>query len=878
MTVPLAGPLGLVPIPPANSSPRRLDRLLDRAADHRVIVVSAGPGWGKTTAVARWRSSGFPPGDPAIAWLTLEPRMDNPTSFWDGVLRALRASGAVPDGHPLAALSPTVESPDSVLPLLQGLARLPGRVLLVLDDFHIVKDAEVLDQVSRIITGPSGMSLMVLTRVVPLLPLHRLRLIGDLLEISSDDLAFDAAGVGAVAREEGLDLTGAEIAAVLDRTEGWPAGVRLAVLHLARGGTIEGFAGTDRSVAEYLLAEVLDRSTPADRDFLLRTSVCDPISADLAGAIVPGHNGQAVLEMLESSNQFVTALGPERQWFRYHPLLRDLLEHVLSRDLPDQHRDAHRSAATWLAEHGEPIAALGHATAVADWPLFTRIYTSSAGPTLVDPDVARLEPQLRAATLAGMPDGAGADLARAGLALVEGQPDAIRAHLDRALVRSRVESQPLSAPQAVLLELLTLAACWSEGDAEGVGRASRAALAALDSADPFTAAPAYRAIAGLNLHHAALWSGNIAGARQGFAALLDQDSARQVDLAALHARGSLAFAELLSLELDRASALASDAITLAAARGWSTQPQVRPAHLTLAWVQLLRGDTGGADATLTAGLAAVPEQLTAPAMQITQALVAVSRGWLRAAHRAATVALEMAERRTAPPFVADELVHMLADIAVLTGAPELLLPAAPALAPGAESPARAASRARLLLAAGNSGGARELADTVTQIGECATIADLVALVDAWLVQALVADRAGDVVEATAALRHALEVAAPRRLVRPFLVTGSTRTPMLLARLADGQARCDLFLTEVLARSKDRQPGGLEPPPLRQALTGQELAMLVELPTMKSNAEIAAELFVSVNTVKAHLKGLYRKLDVTSRRAAVARARELGLLG
>ena len=877
MAVPLAGSLGLVPIPPANSIARpRLHRLLDQAADHRVTVISAGPGWGKTTAVARWRSSGTP-GDPAIAWLTMEPSMDNPTSFWDGALRALRASGAVPEGHPLADLAPTGETPDGVLPLLyQGLARLPGRVLLVLDDFHIVTDAEVLDQVSRIITSPGGMSVMLLTRVVPLLPLHRLRLTGGLLEIASDDLAFDAAGVGAVARKEGLDLTSSEVAAVLDRTEGWPAGVRLAVLHLARAGTIEGFAGTDRSVAEYLLAEVLDRSTPDDRDFLMRTSVCDPISADLAGAIVPGHNGQAVLEMLENRNEFVTALGPERQWFRYHPLLRDLLEHILRRDLPDQYRAAHRAAATWLADHGDSIAALGHATTVADWPLFTRIYTSSAGPSLVGPDVARLEPRLRAATHAGMPESAGADLARAGLALVEGQPDAIRAHLNRVLARSRVETQPLSAPAAVLLDLLTLAACWSEGDAEGIGRASRTALAELDSANPFPAAPAYRAIAAMNLHHAALWSGNVTAARQGFASVLKQASAQQVSLAALHARGSLAFAELLTLGLDHASELASDAIVLAAARGWNTQAQVRPAHLTLAWVQLLRGDTSGADATLTAGMAAVPEQLTAPAMQVAQALVAVSRGWPRAALSSATVALEMAEQRTVPPFLADELVQMLADIAVLTGAHEPL-PGAPAPGPGPESAARSASRARLLLGAGNTSGALELAATVTEVGECATIADLVALIDAWLVQALVADRAGNVVEASAALRSAVEVAGPYQLVRPFLVTGSVRTPMLLQRLADGQAHRDPFLADLLARSKDRQPGAAEPPPLREALTGQELAMLVELPTMKSNAEIAAELFVSVNTVKAHLKGLYRKLDVTSRRAAVARARELGLL-
>jgi LuxR family maltose regulon positive regulatory protein len=263
-------------------------------------------------------------------------------------------------------------------------------------------------------------------------------------------------------------------------------------------------------------------------------------------------------------------------------------------------------------------------------------------------------------------------------------------------------------------------------------------------------------------------------------------------------------------------------------------------------------------------------------MQITRALVAVSRGWPRAAQRSATLAVEMAERRTLPTFLADELVHMLAEIAVLTGSHEPL-PDVAALGPAPESPARTASRARALLAAGNSSGARELAATVTDIGECATIADLVALVDAWLVQALVADRAGDAIEATAALRRALEAAGPHRLVRPFLVTGSARTPMLLQRLADGQARRDPFLAELIARSKDREPGAAEPAPLLEALTGQELAVLVELPTMKSNPEIAAELFLSVNTVKTHLKCLYRKLDVTSRRAAVARARELRLL-
>jgi LuxR family maltose regulon positive regulatory protein len=808
----------------------------------------------------------------------MHPSLDNVNAFWDAALRALRSSGAVPEGHSLADLSPTGETPDAVLPLVhQGLARLPGRVVLVLDDFHLAEDPGLLDQITWIAGAPSSVSLILLTRVVPLLPLHRLRLTGDLLEIASDDLVFDAAAVDAVARREGLELGEAEVASVLDRTEGWPAGVRLAVLHLARGGTTEGFAGTDRSVAEYLLAEVLDRSTEQDRDFLRRTSVCELISADLAAAIVPGHNGQALLELLERRNAFVTALGPERHWFRYHPLLRDLLEHILRRDHPDQHREAHRAAAIWLADHGEPIAALGHATTVADWELFSSIYTRSAGPCLVGPDVARLEPRLRGAVLAGLPTGPEDELVRAGLALVGGQPEAIAAHLDRARTAREGEAHPPRAAAAVLHELLTVAACWSDGNAQGIVGASRAALAALDAAEPFPAAPAYRTIAALNLHHGGLWSGDVTGAKQGFAAVLDQDSVRQVDLAALHARGSLAFAELLTLGLDRASELASDAIALAAARGWSAQPQVRPAHLALAWVRLLRGETAGADATLTAAMAAVPEQLTAAALHVVQAMVAVSRGWPRAAHHAAEQALAMIEGRPVAPFLADELVRLRADLAILDGT---LDPATDLAGGGPEpdSPAGAATRARLLLAAGHCSQARELAATVTATGECATLADLVALVDAWLVEALAADRAGQVVGATEALQRAVEVARPYQLVRPFLLTGSQRTPLLLRRLTDGHAHHDPFAADLLARGGERQRRSLEPAPLREPLTGQELVVLMELPTMQSNSEIASELFVSVNTVKTHLKSLYRKLDVTSRRGAVVRARELGLLG
>ena len=222
---------------------------------------------------------------------------------------------------------------------------------------------------------------MLLTRIQPVLPLHRLRLTGDLLELTSVDLAFGSARSPQWLASRGWTWPNRTSAPCWSAPRG---GRRCApghpVLCHASGAVrgIERFAGTERSVAEYLIAEVLDRNTPATG-----TSWCAPVCVtrsrrDLAEAIVPGHHGQALLEGLESRNEFVTALGPDREWFRYHPLLRDLLEHTLRRDHPEEFRDAHRAAATWLASHGEEIAALGHAATAGDWPLFATIFTSAA--------------------------------------------------------------------------------------------------------------------------------------------------------------------------------------------------------------------------------------------------------------------------------------------------------------------------------------------------------------------------------------------------------------------------------------------------------------------------------------------------------------------
>lgn len=234
----------------------------------------------------------------------------------------------------------------------------------------------------------------------------------------------------------------------------------------------------------------------------------------------------------------------------------------------------------------------------------------------------------------------------------------------------------------------------------------------------------------------------------------------------------------------------------------------------------------------------------------------------------------MAGRWRPPPFVLDELTRVGVEVALLTGN----LPTTSRAHDPQPAPTDPASRARLLLAGGDlpAAGAEAEAALAIAAGHDSSLTDLVAHVEALLVRALIADRGGQAFAASADLRRTLEIAGPHHLVRPFLVTGSVRTPALLRRLADGQVSRDPFLVDLLDRFPDSERVSPEPAVLTAHLTGRELAMLAELPTMKGNAEIAADHFVCVNTVKARLKGLYRKLEVDSRRAAVHRARDLGL--
>src|SRR5499425_1548769 len=338
-------------------------RLFERLGAARVSVVSAPPGSGKTVLLRSWIGWAGVAG--RAAWVPAGRGERDPQQFWLSVLAAVRELTAAPD----------LDGWVITERLLTDLAPLDDRVWLVVDDVHEL-GADALAQLELLILrAPPGLRFVLATRHDVRLGLHRLRLEGELAEVREPDLRFTVAEAAELFAAAGVDLP--EVAPLVARTEGWAAGLRLAALWLAGhpdpGRLAAEFSGTERTVAEYLLAEVLDRQPEEVRRLLLRTSVLERVNGELAGLLTGDSGGEAVLQDLEAANAFVVALDAGRSWFRYHHLFADLLQLELRRTEPDQVAVLHRAAAGWFAGHGYPVEAIRHAQAARDWGLAARV-------------------------------------------------------------------------------------------------------------------------------------------------------------------------------------------------------------------------------------------------------------------------------------------------------------------------------------------------------------------------------------------------------------------------------------------------------------------------------------------------------------------------
>jgi len=352
------------------SRPRLVARLVG-GWERKLALLCAPAGWGKTTLLSEWLAS---PDEPRLfAWVSLDPADGDPARFWSYVIGALRAVRPDVGEGALAALPAAGAAlNDTVVPLLvNDLAAVDEPLVLVLDDYHLVRGAAVHDSIAFLLRRlPAGVQLAVASRADPPLPLGALRAARDVVEIRAAELRFSEDEAAELLNDTlRLGLDASDVGSLHARTEGWAAGLGLAALSVERQGDrragVEALTGEDRQISDYL-REVLAEQPDGLREFLLRTSILERFCAWLCDAVTGDGNAAEQLERVERSNLFLVPLDSRGEWYRYHHLFGELLRHELVRASPDLVPELHRRASAWHREHGTVDEAIAHATAAGD--------------------------------------------------------------------------------------------------------------------------------------------------------------------------------------------------------------------------------------------------------------------------------------------------------------------------------------------------------------------------------------------------------------------------------------------------------------------------------------------------------------------------------
>jgi LuxR family maltose regulon positive regulatory protein len=871
--------------------------LFGRLAEaERVVQVSAPAGSGKTVLMRSWiAEAGLAT---RAGWVPVDGEERDPRRFWISVADALRGTAA---GS--ALVRPLTGAPDLdgwavVERLLTDLAPLEDRLWLVIDDVHVLGSGQVLSQLELLVLrAPPQVRFVLVTRHDLRLGLHRLRLEGELTEIRAADLRFSVAEARALFGAAGVALPGGALARLHERTEGWAAGLRLAALSLAGHPDPERFAaefsGTDRTVAEFLLAEVLDRQSTEVRRLLLRTSVLERVNGDLAGVLTGTSGGERILQDLERAGAFVVALDAGRSWFRYHQLFADLLQLELRRTDPNARDTLHRAAAGWLAGHGHPVEAVRQAQAAQDWGMAARLlsdhwldlFLSGRRATLVELlagfpcRAVAANPELTAVRVAG--DLIGGSLEDAGrhLAVATGALASVPA--DR---RGRLQ---------VLLSGLRLFLARRLNDFPVVVDQAQRLLALAETADTIQIGLGedLRAATLISLGIAEIWALRFEDAKRH----LEQgvDLARQIGRPYLELYGLAHGAHwMLLFRPDAAQAERSwQAIELAERHGWDQESLAGMAYAQLGIVMLYQGRLAEAEPWLERAertLRTEVEPAAGMSLRQARAVLELARGRyqeaLAAFRGAEKAAATLAGPHTCVTSMRSQMLQTLVRLGQTGRAEQALAELGEDERASAEMRTAAAA---LRLAAGDPQAAADALAPVLD-GSLSGVRQ-VPMVTALLLEARARDALGDQAAAGDVLERALDITESTGIVLPFLLDPA---PALLERhrryrTANSSAHPALIaqILDLLVR-----PATAAPPPGSQAgwargpgrgldeqLTDSETRVLRYLPTHLTGPEIAAELWLSVNTVSTHTRHLYAKLGVHNRHQAVDRARALGLL-
>jgi LuxR family maltose regulon positive regulatory protein len=851
----------------------RLAERLEAGVREPLTLVAAPAGAGKSALLSTWAADRAAS---PIAWLSLDPSDGERRRFWRGVLEALRRAGL---GDPIDSLEvqPDADA-DVLLPVLaEALERRDEPVVLVLDDLHEIGDAPALRDLDRMLRHPSpALRIVVSTRLDPPLRVGRLRVAGDLMEIRAADLAFTLAETDELLAASGIDVPHEVVESLWQRTEGWAAGLRLAALtmqtHPDPAAFVAEFAGDDSTVADYLLAEVLAQQPAEVRDYLLRLSIVDAANAELADAITGRTDSGRILAKLERDQVLLSTTGDARAWHRLHPLFAELLRSELRYEAAGEEPELHRRAARWFATHDRPLDALRHAAAADDWAHVTELAGAHWVRLLLEGELDSLQ-----AVFERMPESdRRADpelaLAVAGAYVTAGDEPAARHWFELA----REQRAGVPAGRRAGFDLATAAVGLMRGRLRGDPDAAlQHAQAMLEGEAAYRddAAPDdLRALAMAELGIAELWSGDLPRARQHLETARAAAAAAGRDWLAMLAIGYLSAEAMLRGRFERATRLAGEAEALARLRGWSgTWPMGMTAlvRCAVAWHRNRLDEAAELERRASALLERSGDRPLRGTLAIQRARLLVARGQPEPAFEALQEAREWLRGWPIMPAITGMLAALEAMLLTAGGWAK----DADAALDGDASDEVAVARAFLRLRAGDAAGAvSALAPSLDGEGPLLQSTR----VEAWVTAAAAHEAAGDEPAAEAAMEQALAAAEPGSMQRLFLIHGPAIVALLERHRRSGtshRALLEDLLTALGRHGEDRVVA-----PLPEALSEREAAVLSFLPTMMSNQEIAAELYVSVNTVKTHLKAIYRKLDVEDRRGAVRRAQELALLG
>ncbi len=875
--------------------PRLSDRL-SPVSRPRLTLVSAPPGFGKTTLVAASLDAATP-----VAWVSLDESDQRPEAFWTYVVTALNTAvpgtgaGALPLLH---GAHPPIQSALAIV--LNELSATSDGVVLVLDDYHLADGPAIANDVAFLLEHlPPHAHLVVITRADPALPLARLRARGDVVEVRAADLRFTLDEVASYLNDvAGLHLAGADVDALEDRTEGWIAALQLAALSLRDRddvtGFIAGFAGDDRYVVDYLVEEVLARQQTEVRSFLLQTSILDRLNGSLCDALTQAKTGRAMLELLDRSNLFMVPLDDNRQWYRYHHLFADVLRAHLEQERPDEVADLHRRAAGWHAAHAAPEPAVRHAVAAGDVELAADVAERNVIGMLRDRqeatarlwvhdiphDVVRRRPVLAVGfigalmssgllggvesrldevelMLAGPREGlvvleeaelarlpGAIEMYRAALALVAGDPGGTVAHADLAVTRAAPGDDLTVAAASALAGL----ASWAGGDLEAAHRAYSRAV------DGLRRAGNHSDVLGCSITLADL---RIVQGRLDDALRTYQHALRLAGEQAVGGplRGTadmvlgLSQIALERNDLDAAAAHLRHVDDLGEHNGLPQHPYRR--RVGHARLREAEGDLSGAVALLEEAERVYvgdfsPNVRPVPAQRVR---VLLAQGRL-------PEAVDWAREQSLSPE--DDLSYVREYEHVTLARILLRQHAVERSEPATRTACRLLDRLR---------------DAAEQGGRAGSLIEILAL-QAVALHA----RHGrhDLPGALAPLERALRLAEPEGYVRVFVDEGAPMAALLEALATRNPAwRYPRLLLDAFTRTRrplPRADQGLVDP-----LSTRELDVLRLLATDLDGPAIARELVVSVNTVRTHTKNIYAKLGVNSRRSAVSRAGALGLL-